>query len=124
MTPNELKQALEGQGWRVERTDSHTGVPWYAWRRLSDVVDCTSNEKAPGFILQPWEHVSDTHTWRSVEFEICGEVGDVWLKLKAYTIPMDDALAMWPRCEAVLKAAWNAAANLPRVESEHDAVKS
>lgn len=116
MTPDQLKAALRADGWRLEGRGlgRNSGVPWYAWKRLQDAVDCTCNEKPPSLIVEPWESIDGAgKAWRSVEIEITGEVRDTWVNFKAYSINMEDAMAELPRATAVLLAAWNAAAGVP-----------
>lgn len=114
MTPDQLRAALAADGWRFGKAHKDTGVPWYAWQKLAGSADCAHNEKPPSLILNPYElHVHD-QTWHSVEFEVCGEAAcGRWLNLKSYSVRMDEAMTAYPRCAALLRAAWNAAAALP-----------
>jgi hypothetical protein len=109
----ELKEALKAAGWHVDLAVWRDGVPWYAWRRLDGATDCTSNEKPPSLILQPYEIEMNGTRYYSVEFDVCGEAGGRWLKLKAYSVPIAEALQAIPQCTALLRAAWNAAAAVP-----------
>lgn len=115
MDANELRAALEADGWRFGKALRATGVDWYAWRSLDGAVNCACNDKPPPLVLQPYvlDHSGIHH--RSVEFEVIGEGGGQWLKLQAYSVPMDAAMAAIPRCTELLRAAWNAAAALEQV---------
>jgi hypothetical protein len=110
MKTHELRSALQAAGWRIDNSPWIDGVAWYAWRRLEGAVNCACNDKPPSLCLQAHEVWHDGVSHRSVEFEVCGEAGGQWLKLKAYSVPMDEALQAIPRCTALLLAAWNAAA--------------
>lgn len=116
MTPDALRAALEADGWRIGQQTRDTGVPWYAWRKLGGAVDCSCNHKPPSLILNPFEIMVHGNTWRSVEFEVCGEAGRRWLRLVAYSVPIDEALQAIPQCEDLLLAAWNAAVQAAGVQ--------
>lgn len=115
-TPKQLKEILTADGWRVEWHGyewKHMGVEWWAWKTFEGFADCSSNEKPPHIAIFPWEHADRVRPWRSVEFEVTGEVGhDHWVTLKVYSVTMDEAVAVIPRATEILRAAWNAAAAL------------
>lgn len=114
MTINELRAALEADGWHTSKqTFRDTGVDWYAWRRLAGAADCSCNEKPPSLIIIPYEFEHDGLRHSSVQFEVCGEAGDRWLKLQAYSVKTDEAITAMPRCADLLRAAWNAAVAVP-----------
>lgn len=115
MTADQLRSALEADGWRFGRNPlENTGLDWYAWKRIDGLTDCQCNDKAPILVLTPCDINMRGLAIQSVTFDVTGEVaGGRWLKLKAYSVRMDEAMAAYPRCAELLKAAWNAAAALP-----------
>lgn len=118
MTADELKQALTEAGWRISpNTIRRDDVQWYAWLPLTnsgraELANCTSNEKPPAFCIEPHEFKHQSGTHRSVEFRVCGAVGEKehWLDLRLYSVPMDECLDTIPDAIKLLVAAWNAAA--------------
>jgi hypothetical protein len=114
MGPNELKEALRLDGWRIEKHGyewRRTGVDWWAWKVFDGFSDCTSNEKAPHVALIPWSISSSDHRFRSVTFQVTGEVhGGQWVEFQAYNVQMDNVLEALPHAVNILRAAWSAAA--------------
>ena len=78
----------------------------------AELANCTSNEKPPAFCIEPHEFKHQSGTHRSVEFRVCGAVGEKkhWLDLRLYSVPMDECLDTIPDAIKLLVAAWNAAA--------------
>lgn len=110
MTLEELHSKLEASGWRFGAPQwQRTGSTWYAWKRIDGFADCECNDKPPCICLQPYVIEVPGNTYRSAEFEVCGETGGRWLKLTAYSVPIDEAIEAIPKCTAMLRAAWNAA---------------
>ena len=120
MTPDDLKSALESAGWRIGKQSLRSDdddVPWYAWlpstvADRANMTHCVSNEKPPAFCIEPHEFKHQSGTHRSVEFRVCGAVGEKehWLDLRLYSVPMDECLDTIPDAIKLLVAAWNAAA--------------
>lgn len=121
MNPAELKLELEKLGWCCAATNRNTGIEWCAYTKLPGALNCASNERPPSLILTPCEIIpqfADVPTYRSVEFEIRGAVGnDVWLSFKIYSVQMDDAIDTIPTAKTILLAAWNAAVESQQANS-------
>lgn len=118
MSIDELRAALEADNWRFGPQHMRkTGVDWYAWRRLDGGADCECNDKPPCLCLRPFHiEMQDGQTFSSVEFDVTGETGGRWLKISAYSVPIDDAIAAIPQCRQMLLTAWNAVAGLASKE--------
>lgn len=108
---DELRAELTALDWRIEGKSKDTGVGWYAWKRLEGAADCVCNDKPPSLIITPYEVAVHGKTWRSAEFEVTGEVANGrWLKLKAYSVQIDEVIDAIPECSLLLRSAWNAVA--------------
>lgn len=121
MSPDQLQKKLADLGWTLSAVmvNGDTGLPWHAYQRLDGAVDCSSNHRPPALILVPYRLEHNGEVQYSVEFEVTGEIdGGVWLKLKAYSVSMDEAIDAIPNVRSLLMASWNAAAN-PSTPSSH-----
>lgn len=116
MMPDELRAALLADGWRIETHGyewKNTGVAWWAYKTFEGFPDCTSNEKPPHVAIIPWEVTSSDHVFRTVQFDVAGEVRDRWVQFQVYSVQMDEAIEALPRAVNILRSAWNAAATQP-----------
>jgi hypothetical protein len=112
MTSKELYATLEAAGWMFGSSLSDTGVSWYAYRRLIGGKNCICNDKPPSLTIQPHDQTFGEHNFKSVTFEIRGEIeGGRWIDFSVYGIKYDEVITEIPRCTAVLLAAWNAVAS-------------
>lgn len=105
-----LRVYLEQAGWTIGApTRNDTGANWIAYKDLEGATDCAHNERPPSVVITPWLIPFDGRLHGSIEIDVVGKtrIGR-WLKLLAYSIPMEDAQAALPDCLAVLLAAWNA----------------
>ena len=123
MNPDDLKAALLALGWRTSKPITSSGVDWYAWlpRDLRPKWrDCTSNNKAPSFCIEPHHYIFDNgEEHGSVEFRLCGEVpGGRWLDLKLYSVPMNDCIQTIPTAMALLGSAWDQAHEVAELRIE------
>lgn len=118
MQPEELKVKLQELGWSISYDGtSHRCVDWFAWLRQNGIPDCGSNNSPPTIVIYPWDKEVWATQWSSVEFEIRGDTGnDSWYSLKAYNVPIDEAIETIPKASKVLRAAWAAACEAARSE--------
>ncbi len=111
MLPDQLREQLDALGYRYGKAFKDTGIGWYAWISLEGATDCACNEKPPVLVINPYCLETSERKFYSVEFDVTGEVrGGQWVKLQAYSVPMDECVQAIPRVRAILLAAWNAAA--------------
>ncbi len=112
MTMTEFRAAIEAAAWAIYESPSlaaSSGVPWYACLGQADLPDCQNNEKPPSLVAFPSAFEVNGTVRESVEYDLAGEVAGQWIKLTAYAIPLDQALAALPRAKRMLRAAWMAA---------------
>lgn len=109
-----LRAELEAAGWRVYNDSNaahYNNCKWYAGAKLADgAPDCASNRRPPGLCISPFSTVFNGLPFEQVEFSVTGDADGIWLCLKAYSIPIKDAMASIPKVRAMLCAAWTAAA--------------
>ena len=121
---DKLRDELIASGWRTERAAKDTGVGWYAWKRLEGAVDCRCNDKPPSLVLTPYALTVNGKTWYSSELDVTGEVpSGRWVKLTAYSIPLDEVMGAIPECASMLRNAWNAAAQGVATSASHNTTK-
>lgn len=118
MQPEQLKAKLQEAGWSIVKDAASTrGVDWYAWIKQDGIPNCCTNEKPPIIVIYPWNLEVGGRQWDSVQFEIVGDAGnDSWYSLKAYSVPMDEAIETIPKASKILRAAWIAACEVARSE--------
>lgn len=116
MNSEQLRAAMEAAGWRTERNpmrDDYNQCDWYAWlpKRPPEWPDCECNDKPPSLTLWPsFLRLPDGRAMSGVEFELTGETGGRWLKLRMYSVKPEEALPAVEEAKSLLGAAWIAAA--------------
>jgi hypothetical protein len=116
MPAEQLRAGLEAAGWRIDRDsmrDPMNRCDWYAWmpKRPADWPDCECNDKPPSLVIWPsYLRLPDGREMAGVEFEVTGESGGRWFKLRMYSVQPNEALAAAEEAVAGLGAAWTAIA--------------
>ena len=115
---DEFRAQLEAAGWVIGI--DHMGnfsneCNWYAWHREREpgMPECACNDKTPNFILWPSEYSIQGRIHSGCEVEICGETkSGEWLKLRAYSISVEEFFTKIPLIRRRLAAAWIAGFNV------------
>lgn len=115
---DEFREKLSALGWRIapQHRQPLNRCDWYAWNadREGITPDCVCNKKPPSLIVYPSEIDLGGNLHASVEVEICGEVSSgEWLKLRAYSIKLEEFFDRFKTIRARLVAAWKAGAASP-----------
>lgn len=109
---NETKEKLQAQGWHIA-PGLHTRMPFYAWKQLTDVPDCQSNEKPPCVRVEFYSSFDGDRLWESCEVRVAGVAGDVgsyqWVNLSAYSINPSELMERLPNAVRIVRASWIAA---------------
>lgn len=117
MTPEvgctELREWLVSQGFRTAvdmLANRENQCNWYAYRPSSlpaRACECNAGKRMQ-VVVKPYAYGINGVAHETVEVEVVGEAGGVWVRHVAYSIPHAELKRRLDAIEHMLIAAWNA----------------
>lgn len=105
---DKLKAFLEARGYKFYKNYIDRGFDWYACKRSESKRECTSNEKPPQIVVNPFKHTYGDATVESVTVDVTACFNGLWWKLEAYSLSPKETIKELDKIEASLVKAWEA----------------